>query len=204
MTLNSLPTASKLPPLALYSFLVLFCACIQAHPNQPSLLLTQSGVVIDAIVKAKRYVALPALPDQYNTLYKLCSTNALAGSYQADCIELGAIGGLTSRISDMPRLKVGSRYIIYVNKQSSYDTAFMGLTHGVLEVRTDADNVERVFTYNGKPTGLVPGCGPVSRTKPTMTLEEFKRELGRCVKERKEKGQVVPDKLPVGWKWRYH
>ncbi len=141
MTTNSLPTVSKLLPFVLYFLPVLLCAPIQALSSQSSLLLTQSGIVIDAVVKTKHYIALPGQPNQHNALYKLCSVNALAGSYKHDCIELEATGGLNSRMYGLqshnlpkPTMKIitsrdeicsyeaGSFYYQWLTSRALFDT----------------------------------------------------------------------------------
>ena len=105
----------------------------------------------------------------------------------------GEFGGIGMVIAGMPEFTVGDRRVVFASRERSINP-IVGFTQGLLQIRTDASGVDRVYTLGGVPLGgpesigtVVPAVpvaplAPVAPIAP-MPLSEFRNRISRELAE---------------------
>ena len=98
----------------------------------------------------------------------------------------GEADGIGMAVAGMPTFRVGDRRVVFAHRRSSINP-IVGFTQGLLQVRRDANGIDRVLTLEGAPltgTENIGSSPPMSLdTNRSMRLSDFRDRVARALAE---------------------
>ena len=98
----------------------------------------------------------------------------------------GEADGIGMAVMGMPTFRVGDRRVVFAHRGSSINP-IVGFTQGLLQVRRDANGIDRVLTLEGAPLTRTENIGSSPQmsldTKMSMRLSDFRDRVARALAE---------------------
>jgi hypothetical protein len=102
----------------------------------------------------------------------------------------GTVDGQTMEVTDAPKFKVGDHDILFVENNGSQFIPLVGIHHGRFRVQKDQSGRDTLLTGAGQPLADVTQLGAneatVAKTKPALSLNDFKAVVQTRVREQQQ------------------
>lgn len=107
----------------------------------------------------------------------------------------GTVEGRTMEVTDAPKFKVGDHDLLFVENNGSQFIPLVGIQHGRFRVQKDASGQQTLTTGEGQPLADVNQLGSdegsVARTKPALSLDDFKGLIRSKIRAQAQAGGKI-------------
>lgn len=133
-------------------------------------LVALSGLIVEGQVYSKRIDHGDETTLDV-TIYLVCDIEIIVGEHSENCIDISVPGNDESGYLGIPRLEVGSKYVLFLSRSQMHTSPFVGWWQGVYKVLQDGNRAS-VVTSAGSPIRSISSNGYIHAERNVVYIEE--------------------------------